>query len=508
VPAQPAAHPAEAHRDPPLTRDQLIVTAGLMAAIGVAALDSTVVGTAMPTIIGQLGGLGQYSWVFTAYLVTSTTTVPLYSRLADIHGRKPIFFLGLGLFVIGSVLCGTAHSMFELLLWRDVQGLGAGAVQPISFTIAGDIFSPRQRARMQGVFSGVWGVSALIGPALGGVITTTVGWPWVFLINLPVGIVAGAIIWFAFHEHFERHSQPIDWLGAVLLTGAVVLLLFAVSEGGELFGWTSLPVAVMLAGAVALFIAFVANVRRAPAPLVDLDLVRAPLVRAGLGINILAGIVMFGETTYVPPMVQGVHRGTALDAGAAVAAMSIGWPIASVVAGRILLRIGARPIVLVGTGAIVIGTLLLTQLDRFDALWYAMLACFVTGVGMGLTSTTLLVVIQGAVVWSRRAVATGLVQFSRTIGGAVGVGIMGGVLTAFVGAASSAILDPASRAQLPPAAADAARTALSSGLGVTYWIMAAAAIAAFVLAIRSMPDVALGHEIASPAAPDAPADAA
>jgi predicted MFS family arabinose efflux permease len=264
----------------------------------------------------------------------------------------------------------------------------------------------------------------------------------------------------------------------------------------------------MLAGAVALFIAFVANVRRAPAPLVDLDLVRAPLVRAGLGINILAGIVMFGETTYVPPMVQGVHRGTALDAGAAVAAMSIGWPIASVVAGRILLRIGARPIVLVGTGAIVIGTLLLTQLDRFDALWYAMLACFVTGVGMGLTSTTLLVVFQGAVVWSRRAVATGLVQFSRTIGGAVGVGIMGGVLTAFVGAASSAILDPASRAQLPPAAADAARTALSSGLGVTYWIMAAAAIAAFVLAIRSMPDVALGHEIASPAAPDAPADAA
>jgi EmrB/QacA subfamily drug resistance transporter len=508
VPAQPAAHPAEAHRDPPLTRDQLIVTAGLMAAIGVAALDSTVVGTAMPTIIGQLGGLGQYSWVFTAYLVTSTTTVPLYSRLADIHGRKPIFFLGLGLFVIGSVLCGTAHSMFELILWRAVQGLGAGAVQPISFTIAGDIFSPRQRARMQGVFSGVWGVSALIGPALGGVITTTVGWPWVFLINLPVGIVAGAIIWFAFHEHFERHSQPIDWLGAVLLTGAVVLLLFAVSEGGELFGWTSLPVAVMLAGAVALFIAFVANVRRAPAPLVDLDLVRAPLVRAGLGINILAGIVMFGETTYVPPMVQGVHRGTALDAGAAVAAMSIGWPIASVVAGRILLRIGARPIVLVGTGAIVIGTLLLTQLDRFDALWYAMLACFVTGVGMGLTSTTLLVVIQGAVVWSRRAVATGLVQFSRTIGGAVGVGIMGGVLTAFVGAASSAILDPASRAQLPPAAADAARTALSSGLGVTYWIMAAAAIAAFVLAIRSMPDVALGHEIASPAAPDAPADAA
>jgi EmrB/QacA subfamily drug resistance transporter len=506
MPPEPVARPIE--RDPPLTRDQLVVTAGLMAAIGVAALDSTVVGTAMPTIIGQLGGLSEYSWVFTAYLVTSTTTVPLYSRLADIHGRKPVFLLGLALFVVGSVLCGTAHSMLELIIWRAVQGLGAGAVQPISFTIAGDIFSPRQRARMQGVFSAVWGVSAIVGPALGGIITTTVGWPWVFEINLPVGILAGAIIWFAFHERFERHPQPIDWLGAALLTGSVVLLLFAVSEGGLLFGWTSLPVVAMLAAAVALFVAFVANVRRVPAPLVDLDLVRSPLVRAGLGINILAGIVMFGETTYVPPMVQGVHGGTALDAGVAVAAMSIGWPIASVVAGRILLRTGARPIVLVGTVLVASGSLLLTQIHAIDALWFASAACFVTGVGMGLTSTTLMVVIQGAVIWSRRAVATGLVQFSRTIGGAVGVGIMGGVLSAFVGAASSAILDPVARGGVSPEVAAAARASLASGLDVTYWLMAAAAVLAFVLAVRSMPDVSLGHEIATPAGPRAPADAA
>jgi len=210
----------------------------------------------------------------------------------------------------------------------------------------------------------------------------------------------------------------------------------------------------------------------------------------------------------VPPMIQGVQGGSALEAGAAVSAMSIGWPIASVVAGRILLRIGARPIVLTGTAAVAVGSLLLTQLDAVGALWFAMLACFVTGVGMGLMSTTLLVVIQGAVEWRRRALATGLVQFSRTIGGAVGVGIMGGVLTAFVGAASSAILDPAGRAGISPEAAAAARTSLSSGLGVSYWIMAAAAIVAFVLAVRTMPDVALGHEIASPADPDAPADAA
>ena len=249
--------------DVPLTRDQILVTVGVLAAIAVAALDFTVVGTAMPTIIGQLGGLSGYSWVFTAYLLTSTTTVPLYARLADMYGRKPVFLFGLAVFVLGSVLCGTSGSMLALIVWRAVQGLGAGALQPISFTIVGDIFTPRQRAKMQGVFSAVWGVSAVIGPAIGAIITTTVGWPWVFMINLPVGILAGLIIWFSFHETFERHPQPVDWLGAALLTGSVVLLLFAVSEGGQLFGWTSPIVIAMFVGAAALFAAFVADVSRA-----------------------------------------------------------------------------------------------------------------------------------------------------------------------------------------------------------------------------------------------------
>jgi EmrB/QacA subfamily drug resistance transporter len=505
--SQTTAKPIPDH-DVPLTREQILVTIGVLAAIAVAALDFTVVGTAMPTIIGQLGGLGSYSWVFTAYLLTSTTTVPLYARLADMYGRKPVFLFGLTVFVAGSVLCATSGSMLALIVWRAVQGLGAGALQPISFTIVGDIFTPRQRAKMQGVFSAVWGVSAVIGPAIGAIITTTVGWPWVFMINLPVGIVAGLIIWFVFHETFERHRQQIDWLGAALLTGSVVLLLFAVSEGGQLFGWTSPIVIAMFVGAAALFAAFVADVRRAPAPLIDLHLVREPLVRVALGISILAGVVMFGQTTYVPPMIQGVLGGSALEAGAAVSAMSIGWPIASVIAGRILLRTRARPIVLAGVGAVLAGSLLLTQLDAVRTLPFAMLACFVTGVGMGLMSTTLLVVIQGAVEWNRRAVATGLVQFSRTIGGSVGVGIMGGVLAAFVGAASSAILDPLQRGNVASDAAAAARSSLAAGLDVTYWLMAVCALVAFALAIRAMPDVALGHELAPAPARSVRADAA
>ena len=340
-------HPAAALA--PLTREQRLVTVGIMSAIALAALDATVVGTAMPTIIGQLGGLSEYAWVFSIYLLTSTTTVPIYARLADVHGRKPVFLAGLTLFVLGSMLCGFAASMPQLIAFRAMQGLGAGAVQPISFTIAGDIFSPERRARMQGWFSAVWGVSAIIGPAIGGLITSTIGWPWVFELNLPVGILAGLIIWFALHETAERRPQRIDWMGAAILTGGVVLLLVAVSEGGDLFGWVSPQVAAMLAAAIGLLAWFVRHARRTPDPLVDLDLLKAPVIRAGLLVGTLAGIVMFGVTTFVPPMVQGVHLGTPLEAGVAVAAMSIGWPLASIVAGRLLARVGARPLVIGGT---------------------------------------------------------------------------------------------------------------------------------------------------------------
>jgi EmrB/QacA subfamily drug resistance transporter len=473
---------------PPMTREQWLVTVGIMAAIAVAALDSTVVGTAMPTIIGDLGGLSEYGWVFSAYLLASTTTVPFYAKLADMVGRKPVFMFGLALFVGGSALCGLSGSMAELIAFRTLQGIGAGAVQPMSFTIAGDVFEPRQRARMQGFFSGVWGISAIVGPALGGIITTTVGWPWVFEINIPVGIVAGLIIWRVFHERFERREHQLDWTGGILLTAGIVALLVAVSEGAQLFGWTSPVVIGLIAAAVLLLVAFVRLELRAPEPLIDLDLLRIPIIGAGLALSVLGGIVMFGLTTYVPPMVQGVHGGSPIEAGAAVAAMSVGWPLGSIVGGRALIRFGGRPVVLVGAVMLVVGTALVTQIGAIDALWFVMVGAGITGLGMGLTATTVLVTIQGAVPWNRRGVATGLVQFSRTIGGAVGVGLMGGILTAFVGAASSAILDPTH-----PATNVAARADLSAGLGWIYWILLIAAIVSLVVAVRSMPDVHLGE---------------
>ncbi|MBM4408156.1 MAG: MFS transporter [Chloroflexi bacterium] len=484
-----AQHQQEQLGDPPITREQLVITIGVLAALTTAALDFSVVGTAMPTIIGQLGGLSEYAWVFTGYMLTSTTTVPLFSKLADIYGRKPIFLFGLAVFVIASMLCGISGSMFELIAFRTLQGLGAGALQPIAFTIVGDIYTPAQRARIQGLFSAVWGTSAVIGPALGGIITTTVGWPWVFFINLPVGILAAIIVLRAFHEKLERRSHQIDWPGMVTLTGGVAVLLFALSEGGDELGYGSPAFIALLAFSVVLLVGFVVIERRAPEPLIDFRLLKVPVIRAGLAVGTLSGVVMFGLTTFVPPLVQGVHLGTPLEAGAAVAAMSIGWPIGSVIGGRLMLRYGSRNLVISGTALHIAGTALLTQAVAIPDLWVPMLSTGIAGFGMGIASTPIMVSIQGSVAWAQRGVATGLQQFSRSIGGSVGVGLMGGILTAAVGTHSTVILDPFRRNSVPLEELAATRDAMGSGLLIIVWIVFVASLATFLIALRSMPRI-------------------
>lgn len=491
----------------PLTREQILITAGIMAAIAVAALDSTVVGTAMPTIIGQLGGLSQYGWVVSGYLLTATTTVPLYAKLADLYGRRPIFLLGLALFVGGSMLSGLATSMPLLIAFRTIQGLGAGAVQPMAFTIAGDVFEVRRRARMQGFFSGVWGLSAIVGPLIGGFVTATVGWRWVFYLNLPVGLLAAGLVGGVLREQVIRRSHAIDWWGAATLTGGVALLLVAASEGGSSLGWTNPLLILLLAVAGLLLVAFVLVEGRVREPLVELALLRRPVISAGLGVGALAGVVMFGLTTYLPPLVQGVHGGTPLEAGLAVSAMSIGWPIGSVAGGRAMLRWGPRPVVLAGTSLLVLGTIIVTQVGSVTALWPAALASAITGLGMGLASTTILVAVQTAVAWDRRGMVTGLVQFSRTIGGSVGVGLMGAVLSARVGSNASVILDPIARGSLPAARAAALRGNLAGALQIIYVAMLVCAVLALILALRRMPAIRLlppqrgeapGEEVALP----------
>jgi len=265
-----------------MTPEQLVIAVGIMAALAVAALDGTVVATAMPTIIGNLGGLSEYGWVFSAYLLASTVTVPLYARLADMYGRKPIFLTGLAFFVGGSMLCGFAGSMAQLILFRTIQGLGAGAVQPISFTILGDVFESEQRAKIQGLFSGVWGAAAVAGPAVGSVITTTIGWRWVFFVNAPVGLMAAFLIGRFLHESVEHHRHRLDLVGAGLLTLGLVSLLFAATEGGQLWGWTSPITIALVAAAAALLVAFGLWERRIAEPLIDLELLKVRLSPPGL----------------------------------------------------------------------------------------------------------------------------------------------------------------------------------------------------------------------------------
>jgi EmrB/QacA subfamily drug resistance transporter len=475
--------------DPPITREQLVITAGVLTALSVAALDFSVVGTAMPTIIGQLGGLADYAWVFTGYMLASTTTVPLFSKLADMYGRKPIFLFGLITFVFASVLCGLSNSMTALIAFRTLQGLGAGALQPIAFTIVGDIYTPSQRARIQGLFSAVWGTSAVIGPALGGIITTTIGWPWVFFINLPVGILAAIIIIRTFHEKFERRPHRIDWAGMVTLTGGVALLLYALSEGGDALGYASAAFIGLVGLSLVILLAFLVIEQRVQEPLIDFALIRVPVIRAGLAVGALSGVVMFGLTTFVPPLVQGVHLGTPVQAGLAVAGLSIGWPIGSVIGGRLMLNYGARNLVVAGTGLHIIGTAILTQAIAIPDLWVPFSATTIAGFGMGIASTPIMVSIQGSVAWAQRGVATGLQQFSRSIGGSIGVGLMGGILTAAVGTHSAVILDPIARELVPPEELAATQAAMGAGLLVIFWIIFVASVGTFLIAVRSMPRI-------------------
>lgn len=481
-----------------MTPEQLVVAVGVMFALAVAALDSTVVATAMPTIIGSLGGLNEYGWVFSAYLLAATVTVPLYSRLADMHGRKPVFLAGLALFVAGSTLSGAASSMFQLIVFRAIQGLGAGAVQPIAFTILGDVFESEHRARIQGLFSGVWGGSAVVGPAIGSIITTTIGWRWVFFVNVPVGLVAGFLIGRYLNEHFQRRQHKLDIAGAGILTFGLVALLFDATEGGQIWGWSSPLTLVLGVAALVMIVGFVVFERRIAEPLIDIKLVEVPVIGAGLAIGGISGVIMFGLTTYVPPLIQGVLAGNAFEAGTAVAAMSIGWPVGSIFGGRALLRWGARPVVLGGMGMLVAGTGVITQAEQPGTLTLGLLVAAageaVTGLGMGLSATTILVMVQAAVPWEQRAVATGLVQFSRTIGGAVGVGLLGGLVTEQVGPSSAVVLDPIGRSVMPPAELASIESALSIGLEWVFVVLVVAAVLVTAVAIRYMPAAKLERQ--------------
>ena len=409
-----------------MTRQAKIwVVSGLMLGMALAAIDTTIVGTAMPSIVGKLGGFDLYSWVFSVYLLTSTTTVPIYGKLADLYGRKSIFFIGTGIFLLGSAASGAAQSMEQLIIFRAIQGLGAGAVLPMVLTIIGDIFDLAERARMQGFFSGVWGVSSVVGPALGGFIVDHLSWRWVFFVNLPFGLLSALLLLVAFKEHVERSKPKLDYAGTIVLTGSIIALLFALLQGGTTWAWTSPQSLGLFATFVLTLLWFLWLEQRAPEPILPLTLFQDRIIAiASIG-GLILGVIMFGVTTYVPLFVQGVKGGTATDAGIALTPLLLSWPISSYTSGQLVLRFGYRTIAVLGAILTTLGTAMLLFFRPDTSVPFIVVAMLFMGTGLGMDSTSFILSVQNAVPWRLRGVATASTQFVRTIGGTVGVAVMG-----------------------------------------------------------------------------------
>ena len=275
-------------------------------------------------------------------LLTSTTTVPIYGKLADLYGRKPLFLFGTGLFLLGSIASGAAQTMEQLILFRAIQGLGAGAVLPIVLTIIGDIFALEERARMQGLFSGVWGLSSIVGPALGGLIVDRFSWRWVFYINIPFGLLSAVLLMIALKENVERKKHKLDYIGTLTLTGSIVALLFAVLQGGTTWAWNSLPSISLFAVTVLLLVLFLLQERRAAEPILPLTLFTNRIIAISSIGGVILGVIMFGVTSYVPLFVQGVKGGSATSAGVVLGPYLLAWPIASMLSGRLVICYGYR----------------------------------------------------------------------------------------------------------------------------------------------------------------------
>ncbi|MEV6287958.1 MDR family MFS transporter [Kribbella sp. NPDC051770] len=406
----------------------------VMLSVGLVAIDATILATAVPAVVEDLGGFTQFPWLFSIYLLAQAISVPIYGKLADLRGRKPIMLLGVGLFVLGSILCGFAWSMPALIAFRLIQGLGAGAIQPIGMTIIGDIYSVAERARVQGYIASVWGISSFVGPALGGVFADYISWRWIFFVNIPLGLAAAWVLVRRFQENVVRGTTKpkIDYWGTILLAVGGSLLLLGLLEGGVMWDWDSVASIVILAVSVVLLVAFVLVERKAPEPVLPLWVLGHRVLNSANSSALLIGVLMVGLSTYVPLYAQGVLGTSALVAGFALAAMTLGWPIAASVAGRIYLRVGFRTTMLMGSVIVVVGSGLLLTVSASSSVLYLALACFVIGVGLGFSASPAVVAAQSSVDWRSRGVVTGANMFARSVGSAVGVAIFGAVANSVV----------------------------------------------------------------------------
>jgi EmrB/QacA subfamily drug resistance transporter len=396
-------------------------------------VDSTIIATAVPSVVKDIGGFAEFPWIFSVYLLAQAVSVPVYGKLADLFGRKPVVLWGIGLFLAGSIMCGAAWNIWLLIAFRVVQGLGAGAIQPTTITMVGDLYSVQERAKVQGYLASVWGIASVVGPTLGGVFSEYVNWRWIFFVNIPLCLLAAFMIMTRFHETFERGHPVIDYRGAVLLTGGLTLLILGVLEGGQAWAWDSpASVAILIAG-VLMLVVFGFAERRAVQPVLPLWVFRRRLLVVSGQLAIGVGAILLGLSSYVPTYAQDVLGTGPLVAGFALAALTLGWPISASQAGKLYLRFGFRTCALLGTSLVLIGSALMLTLGAHSSVVMVGVFCLVIGLGMGLTAAPTLIAAQSSVGWSERGVVTANNIFLRSLGSSLGVAVFGAIANAAIG---------------------------------------------------------------------------
>ena len=482
---------AEAHT----SRSALVTFGAIMLATLLAALDQTIVATALPKIVSDLNGFEHLSWVVTAYLVTSTVTVPLYGKLSDLYGRRRLFLVAITVFLIGSALCGAAQTMGQLIAFRALQGVGAGGLIPLSQAAIADLFPPRERGRYQAYISGMWAIAAVAGPLLGGTLADHASWRWIFYINIPLGLVALVVVMRTMPSRGHIREHRIDYLGAALLSGAITAILLATVWGGTTYAWSSWQVIGTAATGIVLAVAFVFVERRVAEPLLPLELFKNRIVAVSCGAGLVIGALLFAVTIYAPVFMQDVLGSSATNSGALLIPLSAGWVVSSVIVGQLVARTGRYRIwPILGSTLVLLGMILMTTIDPGTSLATVSANLVLVGIGMGVMFQIYVIAAQNAVPVTQIGVVTGQLNFYRSMGGSFAVAGLGALLTSRLGTElvdqlgrAGSRIDPnqvvqSGSAQLPPRLADGVQTALSNSLHSVFLVCVPIAVIGLALA--------------------------